>query len=84
MVSTTRQDTFGPHRTGRQASSVICGNGGAVFESELTLTVNNYFGPTIYNALGYGGTTTLLINGISGAWGSVVTFIFITFLGTLT
>jgi len=44
------------------------------------VNVNNYFGPTIYNALGYGGTQTLLINGLSGAWGSIVTFIFITFL----
>ena len=27
------------------------------------------------------GHTTLLINGISGAWGLVVTFIFIAFIG---
>lgn len=45
------------------------------------VNVNNYFGPTIYNALGYGGTSTLLISGISGVWGSLCTFIFITFLG---
>ncbi len=44
------------------------------------VNVNNYFGPTIYNALGYGGHTTLVINGISGTWGLIVTFIFITFI----
>ena len=44
------------------------------------VNVNNYFGPTIYAALGYTGHTTLMINGISGAWGLVVTFIFITLI----
>jgi hypothetical protein len=36
--------------------------------------------PTIYANLGYTGNTVLLINGISGLWGLIVTFCFITFL----
>ena len=39
--------------------------------------MNAYFGPTIYKQLGYSGTTILLISGISGAWGMICTFIFI-------
>ncbi|ORX39548.1 general substrate transporter [Kockovaella imperatae] len=42
------------------------------------VNVNNYFGPTIYTDLGYTGHTTLIINAISGTWGLIVTFIFIT------
>ncbi len=48
--------------------------------SVLDQQVNSYFGPTIYGNLGYTGNTVLLINGISGAWGLVVTFCFITFV----
>ncbi|ORY20790.1 general substrate transporter [Naematelia encephala] len=44
------------------------------------VNVNNYYGPTIYAALGFGGSQTLLINGIQGAWGLVCTFVFITFI----
>ncbi|KAK1924540.1 general substrate transporter [Papiliotrema laurentii] len=44
------------------------------------VNVNNYYGPTIYTALGFGGTTTLMINGISGAWGVICVFTFITFI----
>ncbi|GFZ48519.1 hypothetical protein JCM24511_06267 [Saitozyma sp. JCM 24511] len=44
------------------------------------VNVNNYFGPTIYNALGYSGHETLMINGISGAWGVLCVFTFITFI----
>jgi sugar porter (SP) family MFS transporter len=44
------------------------------------VNVNNYFGPTIYKALGFGGNTTLLINGVSGAWQVVVVWIFIQFV----
>jgi hypothetical protein len=47
------------------------------------VNVNNYYGPTIYTALGFGGTTTLMINGISGAWGVICVFTFITFIGEL-
>ena len=47
------------------------------------VNVNNYFGPTIYTALGYDGHTTLIINGLSGTWGLIVTFIFIAFIGEL-
>jgi hypothetical protein len=60
--------------------------------------ISNYFGPTIYSALGYTvsprvsdglksgaesaqGHTTLMINGLQSAWGLVVTFIFISFVG---
>lgn len=35
------------------------------------VNVGAYFGPTIYASLGFGGSTQLLINGISGAWGIV-------------
>lgn len=44
---------------------------------------SNYFGPTIYAALGFGGHTTLMINGISGAWQVVVVWVFIQFMGEL-
>ncbi|GFZ51180.1 hypothetical protein JCM24511_08938 [Saitozyma sp. JCM 24511] len=44
------------------------------------VNVNNYFGPTIYSALGYTGHTTLMINALQSAWGLVVTFIFISFV----
>ncbi|KAL7416469.1 general substrate transporter, partial [Mrakia frigida] len=44
------------------------------------VNVNSYFGPTIYANLGYTGSTILLISGISGAWGMIVTFIFITWM----
>ncbi|WVR09807.1 hypothetical protein IAU60_006883 [Kwoniella sp. DSM 27419] len=44
------------------------------------VNVNNYFGPTIYQALGFGGHQTLLINGISGAWQVVVVWVFIQFI----
>ncbi|GFZ47085.1 hypothetical protein JCM24511_04827 [Saitozyma sp. JCM 24511] len=44
------------------------------------VNVGAYFGPTIYAALGFGGQTTLMINGISGAWGVLTTFVFITFI----
>jgi hypothetical protein len=45
------------------------------------LTDSNYFGPTIYKNLGFGGNTTLMINGISGAWQVVVVWVFIQFIG---
>jgi hypothetical protein len=48
------------------------------------VNVNNYFGPTIYAALGFGGNTTLLINGVSGAWQVVVVWVFIQFIGKST
>lgn len=41
------------------------------------VNVGAYFGPTIYASLGFEGQTTLMINGLSGAWGVVTTFIFI-------
>jgi len=41
------------------------------------VNVGAYFGPTIYAKLGFEGQTTLMINGLSGAWGVVTTFIFI-------
>lgn len=44
------------------------------------VNVNNYFGPTIYAALGYSGHQTLAINSIQSAWGLVVTWVFITFI----
>jgi len=44
------------------------------------VNVNNYFGPTIYKNLGFGGNTTLMINGISGAWQVVVVWVFIQFI----
>jgi hypothetical protein len=47
------------------------------------LTTSNYFGPTIYKNLGFGGNTTLLINGVSGAWQVVVVWVFIQFIGKL-
>jgi hypothetical protein len=40
------------------------------------VNVNSYYGPTIYKQLGYSGPTVLLISGISGAWGMVVTYVF--------
>jgi hypothetical protein len=43
---------------------------------------SNYFGPTIYKNLGFGGNTTLMINGVSGAWQVVVVWVFIQFIGT--
>lgn len=46
------------------------------------LMCSNYFGPTIYKNLGFGGNTTLMINGISGAWQVVVVWVFIQFIGT--
>jgi MFS family permease len=48
--------------------------------SETTADISNYFGPTIYKALGFGGTTTLMINGVSGAWQVVVVWVFIQFI----
>ena len=45
------------------------------------LMCSNYFGPTIYKNLGFGGNTTLMINGISGAWQVVVVWVFIQFIG---
>ena len=45
------------------------------------INVNNYYGPTIFAALGFTGEKTLMINGISGALGVVWVFIFITFIG---
>lgn len=42
---------------------------------------SNYFGPTIYSNLGFKGHTTLMINGISGAWQVVVVWVFIQFIG---
>jgi MFS family permease len=39
-----------------------------------------FSGPTIYAALGFTGHTTLMINGISGAWQVVVVWFFIQFM----
>jgi len=45
---------------------------------------SNYFGPTIYANLGFKGHTTLMINGISGAWQVLVVWVFIQFIGKST
>lgn len=44
------------------------------------VNVNNYFGPTIYAALGYSGHKTLQINFIHSVLGLIVTWTFITFI----
>ncbi|CAK9784796.1 general substrate transporter [Cutaneotrichosporon oleaginosum] len=44
------------------------------------VNVNNYYFSTIYGMLGFSGTQQLMISGISGAWGMIVTWIFITFI----
>jgi hypothetical protein len=44
------------------------------------VNVNNYYFSTIYGMLGFSGSQQLMISGISGAWGMVVTWIFITFI----
>ncbi|CUA70978.1 High-affinity glucose transporter [Kluyveromyces lactis NRRL Y-1140] [Rhizoctonia solani] len=44
------------------------------------INVAAYFQPTLYQALGYSGNTILLISGISGLLGQVVTFTFIYFI----
>ena len=54
---------------------------GTKTHTDHQVNVNNYYGPRIYDALGFGGSTTLMINGISGAWGVICTFVFITFIG---
>jgi len=44
------------------------------------INVSSYFQPTLYRALGLSGSTVLLITGINGALGTVVTLIFIYFI----
>jgi len=67
-------------RTKANFHRTFCGCAVQAMTQWTGVNVNNYFGPTIYTALGYTSHTTLLINGVSGAWGLVVTFIFITFM----
>jgi len=76
-LSSTYMDLI---KTKANAHRTICGCLVQAMCQWTGVNVNNYFGPTIYNALGYGGHTTLMISGISGAWGSVCTFVFITFI----
>lgn len=44
------------------------------------INVASYFGPAIYASLGFDDQRQLLINGIYGAWGLVITAIFIHFI----
>ncbi|KDQ16134.1 hypothetical protein BOTBODRAFT_269012 [Botryobasidium botryosum FD-172 SS1] len=44
------------------------------------INVSTYFQPSLYAALGYSGNTILLITGINGALGQVVTLVFIYFI----
>ena len=58
----------------------FCGCAVQAMSQWTGINVNAYFGPTIYTALGFDGHTTLLINGISGAWGLITTLVFISLM----
>ncbi|GFZ46483.1 hypothetical protein JCM24511_04730 [Saitozyma sp. JCM 24511] len=76
-LSTNFKDLFNTrpnlHRT-------VCGVLVQAMTQWTGVNVNNYYGPTIYNGLGYTGNTVLMIQGIYGAWGVVCTWTFITFI----
>jgi len=44
------------------------------------VNVSTYFQPTLYRALGLSGSKVLMITGINGALGSVITLVFIAFV----
>jgi hypothetical protein len=64
-------------RTKSSLHRTLCGMMVQICCQFTGVNVNSYFGPTIYKNLGYTDQTALLINGISGAWGLVCTFVFI-------